>query len=242
MCNLYTPVSSQRLAAQFGTAALEQTWLSYVAPLKQGPYVKQRGQAQVGQWGMIAPGSKSRKPFGATNNVRRETLASKKTFASSWAAGRRCLIPAEGFVEPYYPPGSDKSISWRFVRADDDAWALAGIWSEWLDVDTGELVPNYSMITQNCDAHPLLKLMHKPEKEKTGRTLPVEQQDKRAVVPLERDRWDEWLHGSIEQAETLIQLPAPSIFRHGAGDPTKNVQLPGAASTGQITAQVVELF
>ena len=56
MCNLYTPVSAHRLAAQFGPVALEQMWLSYVAPLKQGPYVKQRGEAQVGQWGMIAPG------------------------------------------------------------------------------------------------------------------------------------------------------------------------------------------
>jgi hypothetical protein len=42
------------------------------------------------------------------------------------------------------------------------------------------------MITQNCDGHPLLALMHKPEVDKDGRVLPVNQQDKRAVVPLER--------------------------------------------------------
>ena len=242
MCNLYTPVSAHRLAAQFGTVAFEQMWLSYVAPLKQGPYVKQRGEAQVGQWGMIAPGSKSRKPMGQTNNARREGLAVKRTFAPSWLAGRRCLIAAESFVEPYYPPGADKSISWRFDRADGDAWALAGIWSEWLDPKTGDLVPNYSMITQNCDAHPLLKLMHKPEKDKAGQLLALDQQDKRAVVPLERDRWDEWLHGSVEQAERLIQLPPIEIFRHGAGDPSKNIPLPEEASKGQISAQPQGLF
>lgn len=244
MCNLYTPVSAPRLAAQFGTAVMDQTWLTYVAPLKLGPYVKQQGVAQVGQWGMIAPGSKTSKPFSATNNVRRETLASKKTFAPSWAAGRRCLIPAESFIEPYYP-GQDpraKSISWRFERADGNAWALAGIWSEWVEPVTGEVLLNYSMITQNCDTHPLLALMHRPEVDNIGMVLPVSQQDKRAVVPLERDRWDEWLHGSVEQASALIQLPEPSLFRHGAGDLAKNFPLPGTGALGQLPGAPEALF
>ena len=228
--------------AQFGTAAIAQTWASYVAPLKQGPYIKQAEAVQVGQWGMIAPSSKTRKPMGQTNNARRETLTTRRTYAPSWLAGRRCLIPAESFVEPYYPAGSAKSISWRFTRADDDAWALAGIWSEWTDPETGEVVPSYSMITQNCDSHPLLKLMHKPEVDKAGLVLPPEEQDKRAVVPLERDRWDEWLHGRVEQAEGLIQLPSLEIFRHGAGDPAKNIPLPGDAGLGQTNASAEGLL
>ena len=97
-------------------------------------------------------------------------------------------------------------------------------------------------ITQNCDAHPLLKLMHKPEKDKAGQVLPLDQQDKRAVAPLERNRWDEWLHGSVEQGERLIQLPPIEIFRHGAGVPSKNMPLPGEASKGQISAQSQGLF
>lgn len=244
MCNLYTPVSSQRLMAQFGTAAIEQTWGSYVAPLKLGPYIKQAATVQVGQWGMIAADNTTRTPRGQTNNARHEDILKRRTYAPAWLAGQRCLIPAESFVEPYYP-GYDpkvKSISWRFQRADGDSWALAGIWSEWVDPVTGEVVPSYSMITQNCDKHPLLKLMHKPELDKAGQVLPASQQDKRAVVPLERDKWDEWLHGSVEQAEGLIQLPAPEIFRHGAGDPAKNIPLPGDAALGQITASVEGLL
>lgn len=34
---------------------------------------------------------------------------------------------------------------------------LAGIWNEWVDPETGELVPSYSMLTINCDDHPLLR-------------------------------------------------------------------------------------
>lgn len=77
------------------------------------------------------------------------------------------------------------------------------------------------MITQNCDGHPLLGLMHKPDPK-----LPADQQDKRAVVPLERAAWDQWLHGTSVQAEGLIQVPRIELFRHGAATPGKQVKLP----------------
>jgi putative SOS response-associated peptidase YedK len=242
MCNLYTPPTPPLFSKYFGVELYDLNWGSYVAPLKRGPYLKGGGQAAVGQWGMIAQDSKTATPFGQTNNARRETLATRKTYADAWLTGRRCLIPAVSFVEPFYP-GHDpkaKSISWRFERADGELWALAGIWSEWTDPLTGEVVPNYSMITQNCDGHPLLAQMHKPELDKTGQQLAV--QDKRAVVPLERDKWDEWLHGSLEQADILIQVPPLEMFRHGATDAAKNVPLPGIAQQTQISPAPTGLF
>lgn len=78
------------------------------------------------------------------------------------------------------------------------------------------------MLTQNCDAHPLLNVFHKPDP-----ALPADKQDKRSVVPIEREHWDQWLNGSIEDASALIQLPAPELFRHGAADPVKHVDLIG---------------
>lgn len=77
------------------------------------------------------------------------------------------------------------------------------------------------MITQNCDDHPLLKLMHKPDPK-----LPADKQDKRAVVPIERGQWNQWLHGSIDQAEALIQLPPLDLIKHSAADPEKTIPLP----------------
>lgn len=85
--------------------------------------------------------------------------------------------------------------------------------------------------------------MHKPEVDKaTKEVLPADKQDKRAVVPIERDRWDEWLNGTIEQAEALIQVPPLEIFRHGAVDLAKNIPLPGAARNTQINTQGGGLF
>jgi hypothetical protein len=76
------------------------------------------------------------------------------------------------------------------------------------------------MITQNCDAHPLMRLMHRPDP-----SLPHDAQDKRSVVPIEPADWDQWLHGTQEQAEALIGLPDLACIRHAAADPAKAVPL-----------------
>jgi putative SOS response-associated peptidase YedK len=49
--------------------------------------------------------------------------------------------------------------------------------------------------------------MHKPDP-----TRPVDQQDKRSVVPLELEDVDQWLFGTQEQAARLIRLAAPDAF------------------------------
>jgi len=43
------------------------------------------------------------------------------------------------------------------------------------------------MLTTNCNAHPVLRLMHKPDLDDEGKPLPDDQQDKYTVVALERD-------------------------------------------------------
>lgn len=51
------------------------------------------------------------------------------------------------------------------------------------------------MLTPNCDSHPILNLMHKPEP-----GLPPNAQDKRTVEPLEPAGREQWLRVSIEHA------------------------------------------
>ena len=230
MCNVYETPTQDDMEREF--AEYERATGVYkpsIGPRDQGPFVV-AGRVRVGQWGMIRPGSPERVARDAkgrplmTNNARTEQMATAPTYRVAWRQGDRCLIPARSYIEPYW--GTGKNIFWRFKRSDGALWMLGGLWSEWTDHATGELVPNYTMLTMNCDAHPLLKLMHKPEKDQDGNVLPPDQQDKRTVVPIERADWDLWLNGSHDDALSLIQLPPLHRFDHGAADPTKQVDLP----------------
>lgn len=201
-------------------------WRDKMSPLYRGVFVRGPGrELMVGQWGMIPRNSKTSVPKTAegkrmsTFNARRETMAKAWTFSNAWRKGQRCLIPAQLFVEPYW--GTLKHIPWQFERADGEPWALAGLWDEWTDPQSGEVLLNYTLITQNCDSHPLLKLMHRPDPNR-----PEHMQDKRAVVPVERGDWDVWLQGNIEQATALIKLPPVELFKHRSQDPSQQVELP----------------
>jgi putative SOS response-associated peptidase YedK len=224
MCNLYAPSGPEKISMRFAVGAPVGAYAATVAPLKPGPIVVP-GRALVAQWGLIPPNSMSTVPMLpngqrlSTNNARRERLATAPTYRTAWTRGQRCIIPADSYVEPYW--GAGKNIWWRFWPSDGEPWALAGIWSEWTDPATGEVMPSYSMITQNCDGHPLLGLMHKPDPK-----LPPDQQDKRTVVPLAPGDWDQWLGGSVAQADALIRVPSVEMFRHGPADPAQRAQLP----------------
>jgi putative SOS response-associated peptidase YedK len=228
VCNLTGSTDAETLRSQLFLGLDGLSWDHTVAPLGRGVYIRQDNRAQVGQWGMIPTSSKERTPKTregrrlSTNNARRETVATAWTYRFPWQHGQSCLIPATWFQEPYWgithadPMAMTKNTWWRFWRAHHEPWMLAGVWSEWTDPMTGEVVPNYTMLTQNCDGHPLLALMHKPAPK-----LPADRQDKRTVVPIERDDWDMWLHGPKEAAESLIQVPSFDLFRHGPAEPNK---------------------
>lgn len=227
MCNRYRAVSVTVVRDVFGFTLLEQPQPLYAThgtgPWQSGPFVR-AGSAVVGQWGLIPWFSEARRPTGrggrpiSTNNCRIETAATAPTFRQAWGRGQRCLIPAIDYDEPYW--GTGRNVWWRFARADGQPWALAGLWSEWTDPRSGEVVPSYTMLTQNCDAHPLLNRMHRPDP-----ALPPDRQDKRTVVPIEPAEWDRWLHGTADEAQSLVRLPPESMFRHGPADPALQVDL-----------------
>jgi putative SOS response-associated peptidase YedK len=78
---------------------------------------------------------------------------------------------------------------------------------------------SYTMLTQNCDQHPVLSRMHKPDP-----ALRADQQDKRTIVSIERADWQQWLRGTAEDAMKLVKVPACEL-RHGPVDEDSQVQL-----------------
>ena len=50
--------------------------------------------------------------------------------------------------------------------------------------------------------------------------------DKRSVVPIEPQLWDQWLQGNKERAPALIKLSDMTCIAHGAVDQALEVALP----------------
>lgn len=168
----------------------------------------------LGQWSLIPWFAKERKLKYPTANARSEEMTGKASYKQPWARSHRCIIPATAFYEPCWETG--RHIPWRFSRADDEPWGLAGLWCTWTDPATGELIESYTMLTINADGHPLMGRMHRPDP-----TRPPELQDKRSVVPIEFEDVDPWLFGTGEQARSLIRLAPAELYRAEATEPIK---------------------
>ncbi|MDH4417691.1 MAG: SOS response-associated peptidase family protein [Acidovorax sp.] len=227
MCNRYE--APPRSAIELEWAArqvVEQDWDKVLFPRGRGTFIRRAPndpgysrELVVGQWGLIPWFAKEVKLPYQTNNARSEELAAKASYKQPWARGQRCIIPAESFDEPYWGPYDaqfKKCEWWRFRRADGRPWGLAGLWNTWTDKATGEVHESYTMLTINADGHPLMGRMHKNELDpKTKAPLPLEDQDKRSVIPIELADVDAWLAGTQQEAEALLRVPAVELFSAG---------------------------
>lgn len=219
MCNLYHVSPKAELEIYLRRHAdawtVPEHELRTVGPFQPGVFFRAAEQCvvgQIGQWGLIRPGQPERIDYlpskvpgkrgrpRSTNNARIEGIETKPTFKAAWQNGRRCLVPASWYQEPNWETG--RNIWWQLRRRDGEPWMLAGLWSEWTDPETGELVPSYTLITTNCDSHPLLRRLHKPDPD-----LPADKQDKRSLVHVEPESWGAWLRGNVAEARELIAPP-----------------------------------
>lgn len=232
MCNTYKPPADVR--------AIEQSWEisngrgngrwwdDVLYPHGQGPFLRRAcedagfsRELVVGQWGLIPWFAKERQLKYPTNNARSEELSQKASYKAPWARGQRCIIPAEWFDEPNWETG--RNVWWRFRRADGELWGLAGLWNTWTDQATGEVHESYTMLTINADEDPLMSRMHKPNPKR-----PAGRQDKRSVIPLASADHDQWLAGSMNEAQALLLLASDDVYEAGP--------VP-AVTSGKLTAQ-----
>lgn len=222
MCNRYTPPAMAEMEREWaiGSRNPVRWWDAELFPRRQGPFIRRAKddagysrELVVGQWGLIPWFAKEAQYKFPLNNARSEELAAKASFKHPWAHGQRCIIPAADFEEPYWGPYESpfkKCEWWRFRRADGRPWGLAGLWSTWTDKSTGEVHESYTMLTINADAHPLMNRMHKPDTK-----LAADQQDKRSVIPIEPEDYDQWLAGTQAEAQALLRLAPVVLFDAG---------------------------
>ncbi|WP_431823125.1 SOS response-associated peptidase family protein [Burkholderia sp. F1] len=128
----------------------------------------------------------------STMNVRDDNLGKSPLYGPSWRVGRRCLIPAGWIYEPCYETG--KNVWHRIGLAGWRQMCVSGIWRTLKNPDGTDLHA-MSMITVNAEGRPVMSRMYKPGDEK------------RSVVILRPDDWEEWLTTSnVEAARAMLQL------------------------------------
>ncbi len=211
MCNRYVSPEQAAIERYWHIGRRNQPrWADEIFPRAIGPFIRSAPdtpeyQLTVGQWGLIPWFAKTAKLTYSTNNARFEEIAAKASYKQSWLHGKRCIIPAWSFDEPCWETG--RNVWWSFRRTDGAPWGLAGLWNDWTDKETGEVISSYTMLTINADDHPLMSRMHRPDSK-----LPPDQEDKRSVVAIEFGETDQWLTGSVEDAAQLVHAPSAELI------------------------------
>lgn len=129
----------------------------------------------------------------ATHNARIESVAEKPTWKRPFES-RRALIPITRFIEPIYT-GSFAGNMVQFHDPKDSTLFAAGIWDEWTDKQSGEVLESFSIITGEPPAF-VAKIGHD-----------------RCPLFLKRDIADEWLEPTKKSAESLIKLLRGNIAK-----------------------------
>lgn len=104
---------------------------------------------------------------------------------------QRCLIPADAFIE-----GPEKEKLSKpyvvYLRDKQRPFAFAGIWDEWMNPESGEIISSFAIITTTANAL-LLKIPHR-----------------RSPVILHREDEKKWLSNDLALAEvTNLLAPYP---------------------------------
>jgi putative SOS response-associated peptidase YedK len=140
------------------------------------------------RWGLIPSWAKDDSIGGKMINARAETLSEKPSFKNAFKS-RRCIIPASGFYE-WAKKGETAKQPFYFYLKDKDVFGFAGLWEEWTDKETGELVETCTIIT--TEANEVLEPVH----------------DRMPVI-LKAENYDQWLDEKDKDTERLQKLLVP---------------------------------
>lgn len=154
---------------------------------------------EVATWGLVPQWVRDRdqlkKTWNNTLNARGETIFEKPSFRTS-AKNNRCIIYINGFYEHHHYEG--KTYPFFIHHKENKPLALAGLWSEWEDPETGGAMNTFTIVT--TEGNSLLAKIHNNPKLK-GPRMPLilpEELENKWLVPL-NDALD------VESLKALIQ-------------------------------------
>lgn len=183
----YSP--SEAAAALFGVCASIEVQpryniapTQYIAAIRDGE--NRERELVMLRWGLV--------PFWASDpsignkmiNARAETVAEKPAYRAAYRH-RRCIVLADGFYE-WCKQGDAKTP--HFISlASGEPFALAGLWENWTDKESGESLQTTTLITTT--ANDFMTPLHH-----------------RMPVILESNTAGEWLAGSTDLLDDVAAI------------------------------------
>lgn len=161
---------------------------------------------ELAHWELIAPWVKNsfevmkgREKFN-TLNATAERLLESKLFKQP-ALKRRCLVLSSGFYEwrHYTPEGSKKDIAYPYYITvkEPPYFLMAGIYQPWVDVESGEMMNTFSIVTTK--ANHLMEQIHNKKK--------------RMPTILNEQQASLWISPNISEQQ-IMQLASTQIDDH----------------------------
>lgn len=167
-----------------------------IAPGSVVPIIHEvNGERRVSEaiWWLLLDGKTLKPNYKyASFNSRSDKLDQKRAAAYRPYRESRCIIPASAFIE-----GLGDKKTYHKVELEDSAIAFGGLFKEWTDRDTGELVYSCSIITLG----PLLPHWEQIHPKSFPLMLPFE----------DRELVDRWLARDFDEVETFSPLLEPRI-------------------------------
>jgi len=207
MCGRFTnSAKAKDIEKEFKVGRLNQVRFEpryNIAPTQIIPAVIETDGKRVAaefRWGLIPSWAKDESIGSKMINARAETLAEKPSFRNAFKS-RRCIIPASGFYE-WSKKGDQGKQPFYFYLKDKEVFGFAGLFEEWLDKESGELVETCTIIT--TEANEVLEPVH----------------DRMPVI-LKPEDYDQWLDEKEKSTDRLQGLLVPfaagSMASHAVG-------------------------
>jgi putative SOS response-associated peptidase YedK len=157
----------------------------YVAAIRNGAD-EQRELVRL-RWGLVPFWAKDPSIGNRMINARAETVAEKPSYRNAFKH-RRCLVLADGFYE--WRRQGDVKTPYYISLASGKPFALAGLWEDWTDKESGESLQTTTLIT--TDANDFMAPLHH-----------------RMPVILEAVTATDWLAGSRDLLDDVAAITPP---------------------------------
>ena len=177
----YSP--SEAAAALFGVAKSPEVQPRYnIAPTQDVAAIRNGDEGRelaLLRWGLVPFWAKDPSIGHRMINARAETVAEKPAYRAAFRH-RRCVVLADGFYE--WRKQGDAKTPYFISLASGEPFALAGLWENWTDKESGESLQTTTLITTVANA--FMRVLHH-----------------RMPVVLGPDAASEWLGGSAEPVQ-----------------------------------------